>query len=98
MDTAASATVTLESVEVRLSPDLARRLSERLREIGQEPDVYLAGLVEKDLSARPPSSLAELFAPVQAEFRASGMTEDQLDGFLDALREEVRHEKAGGSK
>jgi len=98
MDTAASATVTLESVEVRLSPDLARRLSERLREIGQEPDVYLAGLLEKDLSAKPPSSLAELFAPVQAEFRASGMTEDQLDGFLDELREEVRHEKAGGAK
>jgi hypothetical protein len=74
-------------------------LRKRAKTLGLTPETYAAQLVrdglELDRLART-MTFDELFAPVQARFRESGMTEEELDGLVDAAR--TRHHEKKRSK
>jgi hypothetical protein len=38
-------------------------------------------------------SLEEILAPVRQEFEASGMSEDELDSFMNSVREKAYRDK-----
>lgn len=67
-------------------------LAAKAKRLGTTPERYIRSLIEQDLGfdqkARG-TTIAELMAPVRAEFRNSGMTENDLDMLVDAAR--TRH-------
>ena len=50
---------------------------------------------ETDVASQPQRSrpIDEILEPVRREFEESGMTEEELTGFLTQVRDEVRQEK-----
>ena len=83
------------SIHIELSPDEERRLAERASLRGQGLAEYAHEILSKHarLLAGSPD---ELLAPVRAEFRDSGMTEEELDALVEEAREEVWRERHGG--
>jgi hypothetical protein len=89
-----------ESIEVRVSKDDLQRIEERAQQAGIDPAECAGQLIRSGLDAdalvAPPHagmSFAELLAPVHREFEASGMSDEDLDEFFEAIREEVWQEK-----
>lgn len=79
-------TLTLE-----LKPEIEVKLKNRAVALGFEVDHYVENLIEKELDK--PKTLDEIFAPVRQEFKAQGMTEDELDDLIYQVRREVYAEK-----
>ena len=78
------------TITIRVSPDVGARLQEKARSQGQDVVEYVEVMVAEQ--ARQPT-LDELLAPVRQEFAESGMTEDELDEFMYAIRRQVNEEK-----
>ena len=78
------------TVVLELKPETEKALQKKAKENGFELNVYLEKLIEKDVNAK---SFDEILTPVQKEFEQSGMSEDELNVFLDDLREKVWQEK-----
>jgi hypothetical protein len=84
------------TITIELSPEDERRLEERAAQLGQDMAGYLRRLIEDDLEAARPAgsrAFAEILAPVHEDFRASGMTEGELDALLDEALRESRAER-----
>jgi hypothetical protein len=60
----------------------------KARELGTTPAAYIESLI--DSASR---SFDEILAPVRADFRRSGMTEDELDVLVSGARKAI-HAKA----
>ena len=51
---------------------------------------YVQQLIDRDIAA---PTLRDILTPIHQEFRASGMSEDELDALIEECREEVWQEK-----
>ena len=71
--------------------EVLKALSERAREKGKTPEVYVCELIEADLLASRP--FAEILAPIREDFRKSGMTEDEFDALIEEERQAIWEEK-----
>lgn len=68
-------------------------LAAKAKRLGLSPARYVKQLVEEDLeieSDAQSTTLAQIMAPVRNEFHESGMTEEQLDTFVNAARSRRR--------
>jgi predicted transcriptional regulator len=80
------------SVNVRLSPDLARTIDILARERGQDRASFIASFLQEQLDG-PVPTFEELVAPVHEDFREGGMTEEELDEFLEQEIRDARAER-----
>ncbi len=83
------------TVVLELKPEIEEALQKKARDNGFEVNGYLEKLIEKDIDRT--KTIDEILAPVRQEFEESGMTEDELDEFIEEIREEVYQEKSGNS-
>jgi len=81
------------TVVLELKPEIEAALQKKARDNGFEVNVYLEKLIEKDIDRT--KTIDEILAPVRQEFEESGMTEDELDEFIEEIRGEVYQEKSG---
>jgi hypothetical protein len=79
---------TIEQVTIDLPADIRTALERKAK--GQDIKTFIQGIIKKQ-ALRP--SLEEVLAPVRQEFTESGMTEDDLDNFLNGVREEAYQER-----
>ena len=79
------------SITIALSTEAESRLRRRAKAAGQPLDSFVARLVEQE--ARRPT-LEEISGPIHANFRASGMTEDELSEHLEQVKHELRAERS----
>ena len=67
-------------------------LTEKAKRLGTTPERYVKRLVEEDLELdkhAANTTFEELLAPVRAQFKESGMTEEDLDRLVNDAR--TRH-------
>lgn len=74
------------SVVLELEPEVEETLKKRAAARGSDFEVYLQSLLKEQANSR---SYEEVMAPVWDEFEQSGMSEDELDDFMNEIREEV---------
>ena len=75
-------------------------LRDQAKAHGLSAEAYARQLIEEGMSLERRArteSFDELFAPVQARFRSSGMTEPELDELVDRAKSR-RPQRAGGKK
>ena len=82
------------TITLRLSPEAEQKLMERASETGQDVASYVQCLIARDIER--PKTLAELLAPIHEDFRKSGMSEQELETFLDTELAEARKERKEG--
>ncbi|MFN7949295.1 MAG: ribbon-helix-helix protein, CopG family [Blastocatellia bacterium] len=83
-----------EPVEITgLPPDMLKALDDRAQQTGRSREEYIRQLIEKDLAG--PVSLRDLYAPVREQIAESGITDDELDALIEAVREEIWQERQG---
>jgi len=73
---------TNEQITIDLPIDVKTALERKAK--GQDIKVYIQGIIKKQ-ALRP--GLEEILAPVRQEFEASGMSEDDLDVFMNSVRD-----------
>jgi hypothetical protein len=79
------------TITFHLSPEEEKKLTERASERGQDVASYVQRLIVRDIER--PRTLAELLAPIHEDFRESGMTEEELETFLESELAEARRER-----
>ncbi|MGI8543228.1 MAG: hypothetical protein ACR2MD_07065 [Aridibacter sp.] len=85
------------TVVIELKPETEEALHKKARANGFEVNVYLEKLIEKDI--RQEKTIDEILAPVRQEFEESGMSEEELDDFLNGVREKAWQDRqANGQK
>ena len=82
------------TLEISISPEAEARLREKAAAVGQEVAVYAAGVLER--MAEAPLSLREISGPLFDEFKASGMTDDELGDFLEEAKHRMRSQRGTG--
>ena len=81
---------TIEHLTIDLTPDVKTALEQKAK--GQDIKLYVQKLIQKQ-ALRP--TLDEALAPVRQEFAESGMSEDELDEFMNSVREKVHQDRKG---
>src|SRR2546423_8854633 len=96
------------TVTLNFPPETEQKLRERAAQAGQSVERYVHELVERDVlhanggkrpssvldqSSVPNRTLEEILAPVREEFERSGMTDEELAGLVEEIREEIWQEK-----
>lgn len=79
---------TNEQITIDLPTNVKTALERKAK--GQDIKMYIQSIISKQ-ALRP--SLDEILAPVQQEFAASGMSEDDLDVFMDSVRDKAHQDK-----
>lgn len=79
---------TTEHLTIDLTPDIKTALERKAK--GQDMKMYIQGIIKKQ-AFRP--SLDESLIPVRAEFEASGMSEEDLDLFMNPVRNAAFEDK-----
>ncbi len=79
-------------ITITIEPDVQAKLQQRAASLGKNVKKYLEEMVRTEV-LRP--SLDEILAPVRKEFAESGMTEDELDDFLNKELRAFWEEKHG---
>lgn len=77
-----------EQITIDLPIDVRDALERKAK--GQDIKVYIQGIITKQ-ALRP--SLDTLLAPVRQEFTESGMSEDDLDVFMNSVRDKAYRDK-----
>jgi hypothetical protein len=75
---------TIEQVTIDLPIDVKSALERKAK--GQDIKTFIQSLIRKQ-ALRP--SLDEVLSPVRKEFDESGMSEDDLDIFMNSVREKA---------
>ena len=85
------------SVSVPLSPDIENALRRRAAELGKDPAVLASELLENVLSQGilTRERLEEISGNTQQQFKAAGMTDDQLAEELERIKHDSRSAKRG---
>ena|SRR5215203_4835838 len=73
---------TIEHLTIDLTPDVRTALEQKAK--GQDIKQYVQKIIQRQ-AFRP--TLEEALAPVRQEFAESGMSEDELDVFMNSVRE-----------
>jgi hypothetical protein len=90
------------TITLSLPPETERELHERAMANGQTVEGFIRDLVEGEITdgqghaplpRRHSKPLEKILEPVRREFEESGMTEEDLVGFLTEVRDEVRKER-----
>lgn len=76
-----------------LLPAQVRALDKKARHLGKTAPEYVRGLIERDLLLDRPFD--EILAPIRAEFRKSGISEDELDLMVDRARGAAQRKRRG---
>ncbi len=84
------------TVVLELKPELEAALQLKASAKAFTVNNYVEELIEMDIERGP--SLDEILAPVRKQFDDSGMTEDELDDFMNGIRNEVYLEKQAKRK
>ena len=79
---------TTEQLTIDITPEVKTALERKAK--GRDMKMYIQGIVKKQ-ALRP--SLDESLAPVRAEFEASGLSEEDLDGFMNSVRDAAFEDK-----
>jgi metal-responsive CopG/Arc/MetJ family transcriptional regulator len=87
-----STTDSAHSVLVPLPSDLARTIDKLAERRGQDRGQFIVSFLQEQL-CRSPLSFEELIAPIAADFRHSGMTEEDLDALVEEERQAMWEEK-----
>lgn len=82
------------TVVLELEPKLEEALRKKASAKGVVLDSYLLDVLAKDVEP----TYEEVMAPLWKEFEESGMTEDELDDFMNEIRDEVWREKQAKTK
>jgi hypothetical protein len=81
------------TIELRdLPPELLSELDERARQRGLDRQAYVLRLIERNLLDQS-ATFDEILAPVREDFKATGMTEQELEAFVDAEVADARRER-----
>jgi hypothetical protein len=80
------------TLRISISDQAEAKLKERAAAEGKEPTAYAAKLIE-DVVIKP--KLDKMLAPFRKQVAESGMTDAQLDGFYEGIRDEVWAERKG---
>jgi hypothetical protein len=79
------------TLNLELDPDLEAKLRDRAAAAGKNPETFaLHALAEK---LREPRTFAEILDPAHKAVAASGMTDAELDAFLDKAIADARRER-----
>jgi hypothetical protein len=78
-----------------ISDDLLRRLDERARRSGVDRGSYVRSLIERAVDT-PAETLAGLLKPVHDDTEARGLTESEVERFLDREVANARRERRTG--
>jgi hypothetical protein len=84
------------TIQISLTPDQERQLSELARRNGKEPSVYVNDVVTaylKGLRSKGEKGFEEILAPIWEGWRQSGMTDAEIDDLLGRELEEARRER-----
>ena len=79
---------TIEQVTIDLPIEVKTALERKAK--GQDIKTFIQSIVRKQ-ALRP--SLDEVLAPVRQEFEESGMSEDELDVFMNSVREKAHQDR-----
>lgn len=79
------------TVVLELKPEVEEALEKKAKANGFEINVYLEKLIEMDVHR--PKTLDEILAPFRQEVEQSGISDDELDAFVEETREEIYLEK-----
>ncbi len=91
------------TITLSFPPETERGLRERAAASGRTVEDFVRDLVEREVVAaaaadhaapvqRRSSPVEEILAPLRREFEESGMSEEELAGFLTEVRDEARNE------
>src|SRR5712691_7400185 len=72
---------------INLSPEMERMLQARATASGQKVTEFVAQTLEEKRRRQPTAD--ELLAPFRKQVEDSGMTDEQLEGFFEEVREEI---------
>jgi hypothetical protein len=79
------------TLNLELGPDLEAKLRERAAAAGKDPEMFaLHALAEK---LRAPRSFAEILAPAHEAVDEAGMTDAELQAFLEKAIADARRER-----
>jgi len=79
-------------VLVPLPTDLARTIDTLAQQRGRDRVQFIVDFPQKKLKGSPPS-FEETMAPIAADFRGSGMIEEDLDALVEQERQAMWDEK-----
>lgn len=79
------------SVVLELNPDVEEALKRKATAQGSALNEYVAGVLKKHIDLGP--TLDEILAPVRKNFADSGMTEEELDEFMQGVRQKAFEER-----
>ncbi len=79
---------TIEQVTIDLPIEVKTALERKAK--GQDIKTFIQSIIRKQ-ALRP--SLDEVLAPVRQEFEESGMSEDELDVFMNSVREKAHQDR-----
>ncbi|MEW6130671.1 MAG: hypothetical protein AB1757_26810 [Acidobacteriota bacterium] len=79
-------------ITITIEPEVQAKLQQRAQSLGQDIKEFVESVVKQE-ALKPVKSVDEILAPVRQEFAESGMTEDELDDFLNDVREKAWQEK-----
>lgn len=83
------------SITIKISEETERILAERAARYGQSLETYASTLLKRESRAK---TIDEILEPFRRSFEESGMTEDQLDEFVDQIRKDIYREQHGAKK
>ena len=83
------------TLEISISPEAEAKLREKAAMVGEDISSYAAGVLER--MAERPLTLREISGPLFEEFKASGMTDDELGDFLEEAKHRIRKQRGTAS-
>ena len=81
------------SIMVHLTPSIEQILLARASDSGRPLDTVIAEVIERGI--RADRTLDEILAPLRAQVKASGISEQELEEMFENARNEVYLEKQG---
>lgn len=79
------------TLQIDLSPELEARLRERAAAAGKDAVIFAREALEEKLSR--PETFDEILAPLRKEVKESGMSDDEINAFLQDAIDESRRER-----
>jgi predicted transcriptional regulator len=83
------------NLTVELSSEVESALAEIASRRGVSSEEVARRFIAQGVMRKPPRPLAEIAAPIAADFSASGMTDADLDALVEEAREEIYFEQNG---
>ncbi len=83
------------TITITLTPEDEHRLVARAAQAGQDLTIYIQHLIERDI--RNERVADQALEPFRHEVEQTGMSDDDLESFFEAVRDEVWNEKQAGS-